>query len=237
MKSANKSGTSTATFEKVQKEFKGYNFFAWIDQFLKARTTKTNVSMVNMEFTDEEKDLDTQEDYDLGPSVSDIESGKEITLDGVENSSANKQKNTQKRKRSSKDDAELSIIEDIRDNMKRRQESKEKRANSNLSEQDSESLFCQTVAAELRQFNAREICMIKHDIREILYKYKMSRHANLGSSSNVNSIYPTYFPFSTHSAGEQGNMFGFVPPQNSTNNMGTFGSPTSSTIGSDVNQR
>ena len=48
-KKAQRSGTSRDAGEKVENEMKRFRFLAWLDSFLQARKTKSNITIVEEE--------------------------------------------------------------------------------------------------------------------------------------------------------------------------------------------
>ena len=65
MKKSNKSGASSAAAEKAKEDVDPYLFFSLVDQYLKARSTKSNITRMNYESSDsmeENEGVDNEED-------------------------------------------------------------------------------------------------------------------------------------------------------------------------------
>ena len=49
---------------------------------------------------------------------------------------------------------------------------------------DKKYLYAQSIAAETRNFEEVERCMIKHEINNIIFKYQMNKYASSSSANN-----------------------------------------------------
>ena len=180
LRKTDKSGTSSASVEKAQRDFNPYQFFSWIDIYLRPRESKTNVI-----------DLDTESICSPGPGSSnfildedeqdsDNESEnndkKETDIEEMESKptkrkqSKSKEKVNKLRKLSMVDQKQIKLMEDIE-----REMLMEKELKQTAKVQDAEETYCINLACELRKFTEEEKCLIKHEINNVMFKYQMRR--------------------------------------------------------------
>ena len=188
---ANRSDTSTNALEKTEKALQQYRFMEWMSSVIQPRDGRTNIKKVsdNKSNTNEpEKDeLEKDEDDEEGMSLD-----EEDTLDNweqpnqsffqrkedeevcVEDKSpepdgpSKSKKGKAPIKGAAKDalleEMEFSMLSKINSRMNERDKRQQNKGKVEKKELDSEDVFCQTLAFDLKQLPYYERCMAKHEM-------------------------------------------------------------------------
>ena len=72
------------------------------------------------------------------------------------------------------EEMEFSMLSKINSRMNERDKRQQNKGKAEKKELDSEDVFCQTLAFDLKQLPYYERCMAKHEMRNVLYKHQMS---------------------------------------------------------------
>lgn len=194
-KEANRSGTSTKALEKTEKALDQYKFFNWMDGFIQPRDGRTNIKSTadtndRTEKENEEPIMsqnreEDENDYqcDQPPSQREeraSDSDKEPPTEDPlpENEAPSKPKKGKKRIQGAAKDTlleemEFSLISKMNARMSER-EKRQREGKNNKKELDSEDVFCQGLAMDLKQLPMYERCMAKNEMRNVLYKYQIA---------------------------------------------------------------
>ena len=203
LKKVNRSGTSSSVVEKAKKDLDPYLFFSWYDDFTRPRASKANVppdnycdydsdSVADTDINDGDRDEIREEDEN-GSEIKENEqtsedqssyskytsqgnkrkcsSSEQTDEDQSMSSKYTSQGNKRKSSSSSKrplDDPDLQMMKEMVSNIKKRRENAQ-------SSSDAEDIYCQSLAAELRQFSPLDRCLIKREFNETLFNYQMKK--------------------------------------------------------------
>ena len=185
LRKTDKSGTSSATVEKAQRDFDPYHFFSWIDVYLKPRESKTNVIDLDTESmcSPGSSNFIMDEDDQVSDNDSESNDRKEADIEEMESKpckrkqSSSKDKMTKVRKLSVVDQKQIKLMEDIEREMLMERELKQ--TGKVL---DAEETYCANLACELRTFSEEEKCLIKHEINNVIFKYQVRKFNSLAPS-------------------------------------------------------
>ena len=168
-----KSGPSTEAVNKAKREVDAYSFLFWLVSYLKPRKTKSNIP----EEDEEESHGESLDRYDPERSI-DLDQENEFFQNDKKNctTQSQKEKKTPKQELLSVDQKQIVILK------KMEKELNDDNENHN---KDSEYLFSQAIAADIRAFSEAERCMIKHEINNIIFKYQINKFRNNLFSNTV----------------------------------------------------
>lgn len=194
VKKADRSGTSSISFNKAKKDLEPYLFFSWYDEFSRPRASKTNIKEV---FSDSESFvgedvLETEEQVDEDQEISinsDAEKEEPINITTLRPPQEKKSK-IRKDLRKEEDD-DLEMMKGIARQIQERR--------SVQKTDDAEDLYCKSLAIELRKFSERERYVIKHEFNEILFKHNMNRLQSQSTQSHPPQHYFNQPSFSSPS--------------------------------------
>lgn len=208
LKKTNKSGTSSAVVDKAKKDIEPYKFFSWIDAYLRARSTKTNLPDADMESiashisNDEPQDDFSEPDNEDADTDKDGMDGDGMRIQEESEKPAQKPSNSKKVKRrqaenktttrkypklSIVEEKQLLLMDEIENDIVKEREQRTKKS------EDAEDTFCASLASELRQFSQEERCLIKHEINNIIFRYQMSKFRPQGNPTYLgNGKQPSY---------------------------------------------
>ena len=175
MRKTDKFGTSSASVEKVQKDYDPYQFASWINIYLKSREAKTNAIKLDVEsvcsFGSNKCNLD--EDEQVSENEGETNDQKEVDIQETERrpnkgwQPSSKRQFDKVNKLSVVEQKQMQVMEDIEHKMANKKELKQ------VQLEDAEETYCSNLACELRKCSEEEKCMIKHEIN-ILFKYQMN---------------------------------------------------------------
>lgn len=203
-KDANRSGTSTKALEKTEKALEQYKFMQWMDGFIQPRDGRTNLKNASEknDKEDNEKDEghapspvedDTMDNNPLSPQNTDEEvEDQEILPEREESFKPSKRKKQIQgaAKESLLEDMEFSLISKMNSRMSEREKRKQEKREDPKKGLDSEDVFCQALALDLKQLPMYERCIAKHELRNVVYKHQMAcmerQMRPYGSYDNVN---------------------------------------------------
>ena len=155
-KKSNKSGGSSAAVEKAKKDLDPYLFLSWIDQYLKPRSTKSNISHTNYESSESMEqnegvhDEDDKGSYPYMEESAYVNERKRQLPQSRKNSASNN-------KLSRIEEKQLKLMEEMEKDMKKEREQQENPVQA----------YCLSLASDLKMFNQMEQCMIKKEINDI----------------------------------------------------------------------
>ena len=220
LRNSKKSGTSRMAVEKAENELNQLSFLVWLDEFIRARNSRSSFDNANHQSDDGESfDGDSTLDHDhndddqlesqqiedsfiMSPGVTNDPS--EVTNDFTTSNpgtvfEGSKRNVTSKRKISAKDseiDAQkLSFLKTINQRM----EARDKKSKT----EDVEDRYAATIADRLRDLPRRERLMAKHEIENTFFKFQMQAldkdgNNNIMMQGNVNCFplpqIPTVLP-------------------------------------------
>lgn len=170
-----KSGISSSAAKKTRNAYEEYNFFKWIEKFLKHRSTKSEWPMSWKKLYDAaEKDIDVTDE-----KIDDNAGQAKIPVMKLNNSFVEGKFYGKRRKDintaavSQFEQRPLHLKEPVeKDSIKERIRSKGR---------DKEDLYGAFIASELRSFDERERCIIKHEISDILFQHQMRKFSACGN--------------------------------------------------------
>ena len=193
VKEASRSGTSSGMVSKVEKALQQYEFMRWLDGFVQAREGRSYLPtrVVESEETEAEKLQISNENGNENSNFINDENEEDLPEEMIENSEEipiqpkpSKQQKVAndlsevKKKRNAMSSAakealngeiQMSILNTIQERFKKRDERK-----SHVIPEDSDDIFCKSLALDLKGLPHYEKCMAKQEIRNVLFKYQMS---------------------------------------------------------------
>ena len=174
-----KSGISSSVAKKTRNAYEEYSFFKWIEKFLKHRSTKSEWPMSWKKLYDAaEKGIDvTDEKLDDNAGQAKI---PVLKVDNELNNSSMEGKFYGKRRK----DINTAAVGQFEPRLLHLKEPVEKdpvKERIRSKGRDKEDLYGAFIASELRSFDERERCIIKHEISDVLFQHQMRKFS---ASSN-----------------------------------------------------
>ena len=175
------SGTGLNDVKREEKAFKEYSFMAWLDSYMKPRNTTTNfVDDDNESEVDDNISIDKllREDGDgnyvhynpdTGPSAGPSTGpGARPFKEDIEKTEPGSGKRKLPKKETIKS-REINLMQGMETIIQRRLNS------TSSSEEDNDSVFGKMISSELKNFHEDDKFEMKHEMYNIIYKYKLAR--------------------------------------------------------------
>ena len=209
LKKVNRSGTSSVAVDKAKKDLEHYQFFSWIDDFLKPRNTKSNVQEGDRESVashvstlDDPEAVMSESEEEINDTERVVRSEDELrderqSYEKEIEPPLKKRKQSKEQKGKSKA-CKLSLVEEKQLRLMEEMEKdilKDRRSQESNMAKDAVDTFCDSLASELRHFSEQERCLVKHEINNIIFKFQMAKFHSQSST-----------PFSSPVQGYPGNI-------------------------------
>ena len=195
VRKADKTGTSLAEKEKAENAFIPYKFLQWMDPFIATRSSKTNIpslrqspsAVITPQPNEDEDDPismnsdDNEDEFrDYVDALDTSRNQSESTTPTSLNRSLFPRMRTTKKQGKRIKTSELIDSEEIRLMKELQNDIKVKRERLENLQTNPDQIYGQMLASELSQFREDEKCLIKHEIRNVIFKYQMARmHGNV----------------------------------------------------------
>ena len=149
LRTASVSGAGSDDVEKAKRALEEYKFLSWLDDFIRPKSSKSNVSSTSIR--NGQETLENQEN-DMSANTS---------LDSTAEPPPGTSQSTPNSKRKSKDD----VFSDVSNFLKFKM-------NKVATVESAEDVFGKMVAAELKTFPENLRYLVKHDINQVIYNHK-----------------------------------------------------------------
>ena len=170
LKKKSTSGAGLDDVEEAKKKFKEYDFFAWIEEHLQLRETKTNLRPDDHESSTDQSDNDDIRSFDTETDLASSRKKMRPTP-GCSNISADKAKlssSSSKKVQQGVQQAEIFALQSIGNAFAAKTQS-----GSSGDKKDADDLFGGMIAQELKEFSGRKKALLKHRIQSLIYEFQI----------------------------------------------------------------
>ena len=178
MKKKSGSGSGLTDFESCIEELKEYSFFSWTDKYTSTRNTKSNIA-INEE-SDEGADSEREEEEDqedkaneneeLSPCITPKVSKKGAREKPVIKEPIESPISVSFKTKAMRDQVETYAWKNIGEVFAKKNKNE---SNSTKQSKDSETLFGEMIAQELKQFTGRKRAIVRHRIQNVIFEEQM----------------------------------------------------------------
>ena len=189
LKTVNKSGNSADVVVQAEKALNSYKFLSWLDEFIQVRQGRSNLPRSQIYADSPGSAVNEIETWERDEDL-ESENNENIEKDGENENESKKSRPINNKKRKLSDTArgslleemEYSVCSDIKSLIKVKKESSKQEV-----VEDSEDLFCKTIASELKALPPYEKIMAKHEIRNVISKFEMMAMSKKMTAENCSS--------------------------------------------------
>ena len=178
MKKKSASGAGLTDVESCIQELKEYSFLSWMDKYTSTRNTKSNI-VINEE-SDEGADSEREEEEDqedkeneneeLSPCITPKVSKKGAREKPVIKEPIESPISVSFKTKAMRDQVETYAWKNIGEVFAKKNKNE---SNSTKQSKDSETLFGEMIAQELKQFTGRKRAIVRHRIQNVIFEEQM----------------------------------------------------------------